>query len=102
MSSPTKITAIFTAHSGKAEELKRLLVEMASPSRAEPGNLRWDIWQAQVQPECYVLDELYVDDAAVAVHRQTPHYQEFIARVTEVADRQALVLSPIMVTQAHP
>ena len=101
MSSPIKITAILAARPGKAEELKALLVGMAPHCRAEPGNLRWDVWQDQSQPESYVLDELYVDDTAVAVHRQTPHYQDYLSRITDLADRTALVLRPIMVEQAH-
>jgi quinol monooxygenase YgiN len=102
MPSPTKITAILTARPGKAEELKALLVGMAPHCRAEPGNLRWDIWQDQYQSDCYVLDELYVDDDAVAMHRETPHYRDYLARIPELADRTALVLRPITVEQATP
>src|SRR5215510_13510460 len=99
MSSPAKITAILVARPGKAEELKTLLVGMASPSRAEPGNLRWDIWQDQLQPDRFVLDELYRNDIAVTAHHQTAHYQDYLLRVTDLADRTALVLAPIAVEQ---
>ena len=98
----TKITATLIAQPGKAEELKALLVGMAPQCRAEPGNLRWDIWTAQSQPDCYVLDELYVDDAAVAAHRETPHYKNYLSRIPDLADRTALVLSPIVVETEHP
>jgi quinol monooxygenase YgiN len=70
---PFKITAILTAHPGKASELRALLVGMAPLCRAEPGNLRWDVWCDRAHSERYVLDELYRDAAAVEAHRETPH-----------------------------
>jgi quinol monooxygenase YgiN len=102
MPTPTKITAILTARPGKAEELEALLVGMAPHCRAEPGNLRWDVWQDQSRPDCYVLDELYVDDAAVAAHRETPLYKNYLSRIPALADRTALVLSPTAVEQSRP
>lgn len=97
MPSPIKITAVLTARPGKNEGLKALLFGMATHSRAEAGNLAWDIWQNQAQPDCYVLDELYVDETAVAAHRQTPHYQDYLLRIGDLADRTALVLNPILI-----
>ena len=94
-----KITAILGARAGKAEELMALLVGMAPHCRAEPGNLRWDVWQDQSQPDKYVLDELYADEAAVAAHREAAHYKDYLSRVADLADRTVLVLSPIAVEQ---
>ncbi len=73
-----KVTALLTARPGRAEELTNLLLGMAPLCRAEPGNLRWDIWQDQTRPDRYVLDELYVDDSAVAAHRDTAHYKDYL------------------------
>lgn len=97
MPEQVKITAILTAAPGNAEELKGLLTWMVRHSRAEPGNLRWDIWQDQSQPDRYVLDELYVDDEAVTAHRKTPHYKEYQTRIEDLADRNVLILKPIKV-----
>ncbi|MGO6972722.1 putative quinol monooxygenase [Rhizobium leguminosarum] len=95
--SPTKITAILTAHLGKAAELRALLVGMAPLCRAEPGNLRWDVWCDRAHGERYVLDELYLDAAAVELHRMTPHYQAYLARIPELAERTAWVLEAVEV-----
>jgi len=94
---PVKITALLTARPGHAEELETLLVGMAPLCRAEAGNLRWDIWQDHTQSNRYVLDELYVDDAAVATHRDTAHYKEYLLRVGDLAERTALVLVPVSI-----
>ena len=95
--SPAKITAILTARPGKAAELRALLVGMAPLCRAEPGNLRWDVWRDRAHGERYVLDELYLDGAAVEAHRRTPHYQDYLAKMPELADRTACVLETVEV-----
>lgn len=92
--SNVKITAILTAKPGKIDDLETLLLGMAPACRAEPGNLRWDVWRDKAQAGRFVLDELYVDDDAVAAHRQTPHFQDYFARINDLADRTALVLDP--------
>ncbi len=97
MSTNAKIMAVLTARPGKAGELAALLSGMVAPSRAEPGNLRWDIWQDQADPQRFVLDELYSDDAAIAAHRATPHFTDYLARVNDLAERTAIVLSPVSV-----
>ncbi len=97
MSTPVKITAILTAKPGRTEELKALLFSLVAPARAEPGNLRWDIWQDQAGPGRFLLDELYVDNAAVAAHRDTPHFKAYLAIINDLADRTALVLDPAQV-----
>ena len=97
MSSHVKITGILTARQGMADALAALLEDMAPHCRAEPGNLRWDIWQDTAEPGRYVLDELYRDADAAAAHRQTPHYQHYLSRVPELADRIAFVLEPRLV-----
>jgi quinol monooxygenase YgiN len=92
-----KITAILAAKPGKAAELKELLTTLRKASRAEPGNLRWDIWQDQGDANRFVLDELYVDTNAVTAHRETPHFKNYVAKIADLADRTAIVSAPVEV-----
>ncbi|QRM46721.1 putative quinol monooxygenase [Rhizobium sp. BG4] len=94
MPHPVKIMAILAARPGKAEELEALLSGMAPACRAEPGNLRWDIWRDQADATRFALDELYQDNEAVAAHRQTPHFKAYLAKINDLAERTALVLDP--------
>lgn len=96
--SPTKITAVLTAHPGKTDELQALLVGMAPLCRAEPGNLRWDVWRDRAVPGRFVLDELYRDGDAVEAHRATPHYRDYLARIPSLAERSAFVLEAVAVS----
>ena len=97
MHSPVKTTAIITALPGRADEVETLLRDMAPHCRAEPGNLRWDVWRDQADPNRYVLDELYVDADAVAAHRRSPHYQAYLAAIPALAERMAILCDPIAV-----
>jgi quinol monooxygenase YgiN len=97
MTHTVKIMATLTAKSGKAAALRALLDGMLAPSRAEPGNLRYDLWQDQAEPARFVLDELYVSDAAVAAHRETAHFRDYLARIGDLAERSAFVLTPVAV-----
>jgi quinol monooxygenase YgiN len=98
MPHPVKIVAVLTALPGQVQALKALLDGMLAPSRAEAGNLRYDLWQDQADPARFVLDELYVDQAAVTAHRATPHFQDYLSRIGDVAERSAFVLDPLAVT----
>lgn len=97
MTSQAKIIAVLTARPGKAAELRTLLEGMIAPSRAEPGNLRWDIWQDTAEPTRFVLDELYVDLDAIAAHRETPHFKNYFAKINDLAERRPFVVTPIAV-----
>jgi quinol monooxygenase YgiN len=97
MATQMKIVALFEARPGKNEQLRKLLNSMLAPSRAEPGNVRYDLWQDQEASNRFVLDELYVDADAVAAHRETPHFQAYIKIVDELAVRSAHLLDPAAV-----
>ncbi|MGE6697309.1 putative quinol monooxygenase [Hyphomonas sp. NPDC076900] len=90
-----KVVAVLTAKPGKTEALRRLLEGMTAPSRAETGNLRYDLWQDQAAPDSFVLDELYKDEPAVAAHRDTLHFKNYVSRIGELAERTAVVLNPV-------
>ncbi|MBP1841785.1 quinol monooxygenase YgiN [Rhizobium petrolearium] len=67
----------------------------------EPGNLRWDVWRDQAKAGRYVLDELYVDNAAVAEHRDTPHFKDYLSKINDLAERNAFVLDPVLVANKN-
>ena len=71
---------------------------MTSPSRAEPGNLRYDLWQDVDNPGRFVLDELYKNTDAVASHRATHHFQNYLSRINDLAERTAVVVRSVDVS----
>ena len=85
---------MWTARPGNAAALPALLHGMIVPSRAEPGNLRYDLRAEPAEPGRFVLDELDCDQEAVAAHRATPHFQAYLATIADLAERSAPMLSP--------
>ncbi|MBV8575738.1 MAG: antibiotic biosynthesis monooxygenase [Acetobacteraceae bacterium] len=95
MATHMKTTALLKARPGRATELIALLRGLASHSRSEPGNLRWDLWQDQNDETNFIIDELYKDAASVEVHRATPHFREYASRIEELATRTAVTSHPL-------
>jgi quinol monooxygenase YgiN len=97
MPTPVKIIAILVARPGRAGELRALLDGMVVASRAEPGNLQYDLWRDHADTGRFVLEELYADDAAVAAHRATAHFKNYLAKINDLAERTAMVLDALEV-----
>lgn len=57
------------------------ILENARGARTEPGNLRFDVVQSSEDPGHFILYEVYRDQAALAAHREAPHYKKWIATV---------------------
>jgi quinol monooxygenase YgiN len=66
---------------------------MIAPTRAEPGNLLYDLWRESDGPRRFILDELYVDEAAIASHRQSAHFRDYFQQIGDMADREAIVMT---------
>lgn len=48
----------------------------------EPGNLRFDVLQDDVDPTKFVLYEAYATQKAVTAHKETPHYATWRDKVS--------------------
>ncbi|QNK01356.1 putative quinol monooxygenase [Dyella telluris] len=94
MAASVKAIAVLTAKAGCEDELKALLHGMVQPSRAEPGNLQYELWRDAEHPGRYVLEESYRDSDAVIEHRASDHYKAYLSRIGGMADRSVIVLAP--------
>lgn len=95
MSASIKVFAVLTAKEGRAGELEELLRGMVGPSRAEDGNIRYDLWRDAELPSRFVLDELYLDEAVAASHKASRHFQHYLSRIGELADRLPMTVRAI-------
>ena len=55
--------------------------EMVAPTRAEPGNLDYQVFRDPKDPSLFVLFERYADADAFDAHRATPHFGTWLAGV---------------------
>ncbi len=56
----------------------------ANGSLAEPGIARFDLLQNEEDPTRFMLIEVFRARDAIAAHKETPHYREWVERVTHM------------------
>ena len=97
MTGKVKVMAVLTARPGKAGALRTLLDTLVLPSRSEPGNLRYDLWADKATPGRFILDELYADAAAAEAHHASAHFQVYLSKIEDLAERAVFDLHAIAV-----
>jgi quinol monooxygenase YgiN len=80
MDMPVRVIAQAWARPGREAEVRAALVEIAEPSRADPGCLMWEAYDDPQEPRRFVTVELWADQAAFTAHMATPHVRAIIAR----------------------
>lgn len=75
--SPDPLTAVTFIRGvpGREAELQQELLALTAPTRAEPGALRYDLYQSTAKPNEFMRLEEWRDLAALEAHKQTPHLQ---------------------------
>ncbi len=58
---------------GREEELKRELLALAGPTRAEPGNITYDLYQSPTMKNHFMRFEVWRNADALEIHKATPH-----------------------------
>jgi (4S)-4-hydroxy-5-phosphonooxypentane-2,3-dione isomerase len=61
----------------KDEQFLTAIEANAQASRTEPGCRRFDVVRDNVDPNHYILYEIYDDEAAFQAHRATAHFAEW-------------------------
>ncbi len=86
------IVATIKAQAGKGAEFEAVFAELAAKVRAdEPGNKLYQLTKSRTEPDTYKVLELYVDQDAIAAHREAPHFRELGRRMGEFMDGRAQV-----------
>ena len=77
-----KLTALTFIHgrAGQGEELKRALLELTAPTRAEPGAIAYDLYQSADRENEFVRYEVWQDGMALDAHKASPHLQASFER----------------------
>ena len=77
-----KVILRLSAKPEKIEELKRILVGLAAPTRTEVGCVSWEVFQNRAEPGDLTVVEEWASDAALDAHWATLHVQDALARAT--------------------
>src|ERR1700758_590801 len=73
------VIARYRARTGEEGRVEEALRKMVEPTRAEPGNLDYQVFRDPGQPAVFVLFERYADEAAFDAHRASPHFAAWLS-----------------------
>ncbi len=66
-------------------EAKKAALAIVADSRAEAGNMNYDIHQMIEDATVFVWHETWANKAALDEHFEKPYFKEFFAKVEEIA-----------------
>ena len=91
------VVAQYRAREGEAERVAEALRNMVAPTRAEPGNLDYQVFRDPRDPSLFVLVERCAAKASSPAYRGSPHFGTWLAGTVlpALADRVRLDLVPI-------
>ncbi len=81
------------------EETKKAALSIVADSRAETGNINYDIHQAIDDPTVFVWHETWADKAAIDEHFETQLFKNFFAKVEKFAAEPPQITLTKMITE---
>lgn len=79
MHKPLVSLAVLKAKPGQQHVLKAGLLSLIEPTRAEPGNLDYMLFERRDEPGTFYMREAFKNQAALDEHFATPYFQRFAA-----------------------
>ncbi len=84
MEKQVTVVARFKAKPGKEEMLKKELVELLEPSRADEGCINYDLHQGIEDPGLFIFYENWQSRELLKKHSVNPHLVAFRERVKDI------------------
>jgi quinol monooxygenase YgiN len=90
------VIAQYRVRAGEEDKVEVALREMVAPTRAERGNLDYQVFRDPGDPAFFVLYERYADAAAFEEHKASEHFATWLAGqvLPRLASRTRLDLVP--------
>lgn len=96
--SPVTVFATFHPVRGHEQQVRSILADMVGSTRAEDGNLAYDLYVSEADGRhMFHLVERYRDQQALLAHRDTPHYKAYRAAIPDHLDAPigVVVMDPL-------
>ena len=90
---PRTLYAEFTVVPGNEARVAEMMRELTELVRAEPGNLVFDPYTEEANPNRYFVFEVYADDAAFEAHMSADYGARFNAELTTLIVEDASQLT---------
>lgn len=83
---------VYPGKEGKEDELKRELLALSAPTRAEAGNIQYDLYQSPTKKTQFMRIEVWRHAQALEDHKATPHIKaSFEKRQNKVGRRKSFL-----------
>jgi quinol monooxygenase YgiN len=91
------VFAQYRVRAGAEGRAASALRNMVAPTRAEPGNLDYQVFRDPKDPLVFVLFERYADESAFQAHLASPHFGTWLKGqvLPSLEDRIRLDLVPL-------
>jgi quinol monooxygenase YgiN len=99
------VIARYRAFAGEEDRVEAALRNMVEPTRAEPGNLDYQVLRDPDEHGVFMLIERYIDDDAFAAHLESEHFATWLRGevLPALAERTRFDLVPLAAeTRAVP
>lgn len=90
-----KIVAKVTVTPDTRKDVLSAILKCAERSRAEDGNIYYDVTEHVTNPDIIVILEEWKSQAAIDFHNTTPHFRELVQSISGKADIVVDVLTMI-------
>lgn len=94
------IIATLQALPGKEEQLLAVLSAALAPTRAEAGNLRYELYRSSEDAASFVFVEQFADAAAFAEHQASSHIAALGAGVADLLAKPPSIVQHSQITPA--
>jgi len=94
---PVHVFATWKVKKGQIENVLHLLKAVHNESIKEEGNLFYKVHQSNSDVNTIVLFEGYSNEAAVAEHRNSLHFQDLVlGKIVPLLDSREIVLATVL------
>lgn len=91
---PIFIFAKWQVKNGELQTVLDLIPSLIEKSKSEDGNLFYNIYQDNAEPNTLILHESYRDMASVELHKNSAHYQEIAAeKIIPLLENREVILA---------
>jgi len=66
------------------EQLTAITDELVEKSRADEGNMGYDLFQSTTSPKKFMYCETWKNDECLQKHSQAPHFLELVPQIAEL------------------
>ncbi len=83
------LAVTWIAKPGHEDEVAQIFAKLQTASRQEPGCLMYIVHRHKTDSRRFFLYEQYLNDDALAAHRNSPHFQEYaIGALKDIGERK--------------